>query len=60
MIYVIVDSDGVIVSSHNDETITELPEGAIELQEAQWGDRLEYRYLSGQRLKIEKAQEEQQ
>lgn len=47
MRYAIFDQQGRVDSAHNDDTVLELPEGAVELSESQWGDRFNLRLVSG-------------
>lgn len=47
--------DGHIESSHNDDTVEVLPEGAFELTEANWDDRF---YLLMRNGEVIKAEEE--
>jgi hypothetical protein len=39
MKYVIYDAKGIAILWANDDTITELPEGAVELTDAEWNNR---------------------
>lgn len=41
MRYGIFGNDGRIESAHNDDTVTQLPGGAVELSETQWDNRFD-------------------
>lgn len=55
MIYVYVDQGGYITESHNDDTVNVLPEAAIEISMEEWPDRLNYKYINGEKIPIEVA-----
>jgi hypothetical protein len=40
MKYVIYDAEGIAILWANDDTVTELPEGAVELTDAEWDNRV--------------------
>lgn len=47
MRYVFFDENGRIKEAHNDQTVTNLPEGAVALTEEQWAKRFDLRLQSG-------------
>jgi hypothetical protein len=48
MRYAIIDQQGRIVEAHNNDTLSELPEGAILLSDEQWPDRFNLRWSGSQ------------
>jgi hypothetical protein len=40
MKYVIKNAEGIAILWANDDTVTELPEGAVELTDAEWDNRV--------------------
>lgn len=44
MRYAFIDEEGRVVSAHNDETIHQLPEGSIEINDEQFDSRLNLRW----------------
>lgn len=44
MRYVFIDDEGRVLSAHNDDTVTELPIGAVLIDEAQFEDRFSLRW----------------
>ncbi|HSH72331.1 MAG TPA: hypothetical protein VK974_04660 [Methylophilaceae bacterium] len=53
MLFIMIDENGEVESSHNDDTIKTLPAGAVEIvSQQEWNDRLEYTYSTkGKRTK---------
>ncbi len=47
MRFAFFDQQGRVESAHNDDTVSELPEGAVELSVDQWEDRFNLRFVSG-------------
>lgn len=47
MRYAFFGSDGRIETSHNDDTVVQIPVGAIELNEAQWASRFDLLLVDG-------------
>lgn len=60
MIYVILNEDGTIKTSHNDDTVIKLPAGAVEITEDQWMDRLKFRRVNGAWVEIPKQEKEEE
>lgn len=54
MRYAFFDAHGKIVESHDDQTITDIPEGAIELDDEQWSARFDLRVM-GKALVIDRS-----
>lgn len=48
MLFAFFDEQGRVREAHNDETVTELPAGAIELNDGQWGKRFDLRLVDGE------------
>ncbi|WP_441228019.1 hypothetical protein AB7813_08415 [Tardiphaga sp. 20_F10_N6_6] len=48
MLYAFIDEAGRITSAHNDDTVSELPEGAVALSDAQFETRFDLRYSGGE------------
>ena len=57
MLYVFVNGDGEIVSSHNYDTVLELPRGAIKISAEFWPDRLCHAYQGGEWIKQENKED---
>lgn len=51
MKYAFFNTEGRVDSAHNDDTVTELPSGAVELSEAQFAERFDL-LLAGGRLTV--------
>lgn len=47
MKYAFFNAEGRVESAHNDDTVTELPDGAVELTEEQWFRRFDLRLANG-------------
>jgi hypothetical protein len=47
MKYAFFNTDGRVVTAHNDDTVTNLPDGAVELSDDQWKKRFEFRLQGG-------------
>lgn len=56
MKFLFFDKNGRVAASHNDETIYQLPDGAIQVDDEQWSKRFDLKLLNG-KLTIEPEQE---
>lgn len=53
MKYAFFNDDGSVRSAHNDQTIDEVPSGAVSLSEEQWENRCNLRLVDGELFVVE-------